>query len=133
MFLKLLINEIILGKGFSISFDGIRVYITLEEFYKNRTIGLCGAFNLNSNDDFYTPNQMVETSVVTFSDYYKINPNLATPSQIAPCDLMITVNTIFVVISCSRNSFLFIFASLQIIPQFIQLEELNLLVFLGLI
>lgn len=58
-------------------------------------IGLCGTFNLNSNDDFLAPNNIVETSIVTFSDYYKINVDVATPIQINPCDLMISVKFIF--------------------------------------
>lgn len=90
-------NLNIQGRGFEIAFDGIRVYITLTEYYINKVIGLCGAYNLNSNDDFLAPNKIIESNVVTFSDYYKLNQNLPTPLQIAPCDLMITVtkNLIF--------------------------------------
>lgn len=58
----------------------------------NKIIGLCGAFNLNSNDDFLAPNNIVETNIVTFTDYFKVNQDETTPTQTNPCDQMITVN-----------------------------------------
>ncbi len=77
--------------GFIVLFDGIRVYITLKEYFMNKIIGLCGTYNLNSDDDFLAPNNMVETNIVTFSDYFKVNKDLETPMQTSPCDQMISV------------------------------------------
>ena len=57
----------------------------------NKVIGLCGTYNLNSDDDFLAPNNMVEKNIVTFSDYFKMNKDLATPLQTNPCDQMISV------------------------------------------
>jgi hypothetical protein len=83
---------VIRGLDFTIVFDGIRVYITLGGVYLNRIIGLCGAFNLNTHDDFLAPNNIVESNIITFTDYYKVNPNLPTPTQTNPCDQMISVS-----------------------------------------
>ena len=83
---------LIRGKDFTIIFDGLRVYITIGGVYLNKIIGLCGAFNLNTNDDFLAPNNIVEKNIITFTNYYKVNPNLPTPTQTNPCDQMISVS-----------------------------------------
>lgn len=57
----------------------------------NKIKGLCGTYNLNSNDDFLAPNNIVETNIVTFTDYYKVNQEISTPIQINSCDQMISV------------------------------------------
>lgn len=73
-------------------FDGIRVYITLDEIYEGKVMGLCGTYNFNSQDDFTASNNIIETNIVAFSDSYKVDPTSSTPSQTNPCDMMITVS-----------------------------------------
>ncbi|XP_015259099.1 PREDICTED: mucin-2-like, partial [Cyprinodon variegatus] len=51
----------------------MQVYISLESGYKGKTRGLCGSFNMVSNDDMKTPQGIVEGTALTFSNSWKAN------------------------------------------------------------
>lgn len=58
--------------NFIIHFDPLtfRIYIKLQPTFVNRVRGLCGTFNYITNDDFLTPNNVIETNLVTFANAY---------------------------------------------------------------
>ncbi|CAF3426792.1 unnamed protein product [Rotaria socialis] len=76
---------VILGRGFHIQFDGIRVYIRLDPIFVNNTRGLCGTYDYNSQNDFLTHISIVETNIKTFVDDYKTDIACVTPSYEHPC------------------------------------------------
>jgi hypothetical protein len=82
---------VILGNGFRIIYDGIRVYVTLDDVFENKVKGLCGTFNYNKNDDFFAANNIVETSLIRFADSYKLDRNTPTPAQNNPCDTIVII------------------------------------------
>jgi hypothetical protein len=47
-----------------------RIYIRLDPSFVNRVRGLCGTFNYITKDDFLTPNNVIETNLVTFANAY---------------------------------------------------------------
>ncbi|CAM4908393.1 unnamed protein product [Rotaria socialis] len=47
-----------------------RIYVKLHPSFVNRVRGLCGTFNYITNDDFLTPNNVIETDLVTFANAY---------------------------------------------------------------
>ncbi|XP_029942569.1 alpha-tectorin-like [Salarias fasciatus] len=58
--------------GLSVTFDGrSTVFITLPSDFRGETCGLCGNFNGNSSDDFYTPSGTV-TSPDEFGAAWKV-------------------------------------------------------------
>ncbi|CAF3508414.1 unnamed protein product [Didymodactylos carnosus] len=73
------------SKGFYVHFDGIRVYIKLSTHFLNKTRGLCGTYDYNSQNDFMTHIAIVETDIRTFVDDYKTETTCTTPVQKHPC------------------------------------------------
>ena len=71
------------------------MYITLEPTYIDKVRGLCGTYNYDWLDDLTAANNIVETSIVLFSNTYKVVPDASTPLQTNPCDTMITVSFYF--------------------------------------
>lgn len=58
--------------GLQIWWDGVtNVYIDAPPAYRNRTSGLCGTFNANSQDDFLTPEGDVESAVAAFANKWR--------------------------------------------------------------
>ncbi|CAF2077019.1 unnamed protein product [Rotaria magnacalcarata] len=47
-----------------------RIYVKLHPSFVNRVRGLCGTFNYITNDDFLTPNNVIESDLVTFANAY---------------------------------------------------------------
>jgi hypothetical protein len=94
---------LILGPDFKITYDGIRLYITLEPTYIDKVRGLCGTYNYDWLDDLTAANNIVETSIVLFSNTYKVVPDASTPLQTNPCDTMITVSLYFLNVSILEN------------------------------
>jgi hypothetical protein len=94
------------GKGFTVLYDGMRIYIKLTPHYLNRVKGLCGTYNLQSHDDFKSAYGIVETDVRIFSDSYKLEQQCTTPTQVDPCDLNKSV-------SC-YNAFYYLFHELKL-------------------
>ncbi|CAF2003035.1 unnamed protein product [Rotaria magnacalcarata] len=76
---------VLLGRGFNIQFDGIRIYIRLDPIFVNNTRGLCGTYDYNSQNDFLTHISIVETNIKTFVDDYKTDIACITPSYGHPC------------------------------------------------
>ena len=76
----------ILGEGFNVIFDGIRIFIKLNGVFINKVRGLCGTLNYKYQDDFLAPNNMIESSVLSFSEFYKTYSNSITPPQTSPCE-----------------------------------------------
>ena len=77
--------------GVSVRWDGrSRIYVTVQPHYQNRTCGLCGTFNSNQNDDMVTKETVVETSVNSFGDSWKVGPacNDTKPSK-HPCEIQV--------------------------------------------
>ncbi|XP_055937840.1 hemocytin-like [Argiope bruennichi] len=56
-----------LDNGLSVLWDGKnRIYIDAPSSLYDQTMGLCGTFNNNQNDDFMTPEKDIEADVATF-------------------------------------------------------------------
>ncbi|KPP69837.1 otogelin-like [Scleropages formosus] len=66
-----------------------RLYLQVDEFWKDDTVGLCGTFNGNSQDDFFSPSGMIESTPQLFGNSWKLSsacvqsPGLP---QLDPCD-----------------------------------------------
>ena len=80
------------GVGFKILFDGLRIYISLDQIFVENTRGLCGTFNYNSKDDFLIPNGFIELDVESFVGSYKLDGSCRTPKQTSPCQVFIAVS-----------------------------------------
>ncbi|XP_056642321.1 hemocytin [Diorhabda sublineata] len=79
-----------LPNGVEIWWDGNnRVYIDLPAKFSERTRGLCGTFNYNQKDDFLTPQDDIEQSVIAFANKWKTTetcPDLPEVVLTHPCD-----------------------------------------------
>ncbi|CAF0896589.1 unnamed protein product [Rotaria sordida] len=62
-----------------------RIYIKLHPSFFNRVRGLCGTFNYVANDDFLTPNDVIETNLVTFANAYLASSCSIPDQQIDTC------------------------------------------------
>lgn len=61
-----------LQDGLQVWWDGqTNAYIDAPAAYRNRTSGLCGTFNANSQDDFLTPDGDVESAVAAFANKWQ--------------------------------------------------------------
>lgn len=73
--------------------DGVtRAYIDMPASFHEKTKGLCGTFNNNQKDDFLTPENDVETSVVPFANKWKTEEKCNDiPDRLKshPCDVNI--------------------------------------------
>ncbi|XP_069599060.1 mucin-2-like [Ranitomeya imitator] len=58
---------------FNIQYDwvGNRLYVILDQSYKDHTAGLCGTYNDNRNDDYRSSNDMTETVSSFFTKSWK--------------------------------------------------------------
>ncbi|XP_067849686.1 otogelin [Heptranchias perlo] len=69
--------------------EGRRLYIQLDARWKEDTIGLCGTFNGNIQDDFLSPGGMIESTPQLFANSWRIstacNPGTNIP-EVDPCD-----------------------------------------------
>uniref|UniRef100_A0A3Q2CIL9 Otogelin n=1 Tax=Cyprinodon variegatus TaxID=28743 RepID=A0A3Q2CIL9_CYPVA len=77
------------GLHLQYSWTEFRLYLQADETWKDNTVGLCGTFNGNSQDDFLSPSGMIESSPHLFGNSWKVSSacslSLSTP-QIDPCD-----------------------------------------------
>ncbi len=80
-----------IGKGFKVLFDGLRIYVKLDPFYTQNTRGLCGTYNYKSVDDFALPIGIAATEINEFVDAYKTDDTSITPPQVEPCEENIAV------------------------------------------
>ena len=77
--------------GLNVRWDGnSRVYVTVEPRFRNRTCGLCGTFNSNQNDDLTTKENVVETSVSSFGNSWKVDAGCKdTKPTRHPCEVQV--------------------------------------------
>ncbi|XP_028390594.1 IgGFc-binding protein-like [Dendronephthya gigantea] len=60
--------------GLKVQFNGVyNVFVTVYGRYKGKTLGLCGTFNGNKNDDFKKPNNQITTSAQDFGISWKVH------------------------------------------------------------
>ena len=60
--------------GFSLQYDGVyNVYVMLLNQYRGKTVGLCGNFNGNENDEFVMPDKQTARNDQIFADSWKID------------------------------------------------------------
>ncbi|XP_058637642.1 otogelin [Onychostoma macrolepis] len=66
-----------------------RLYLQLEERWRDDTVGLCGTFNGNIQDDFLAPSGMIESTPYLFGNAWRVSsacmPRPSLP-QLDPCD-----------------------------------------------
>ncbi|XP_066557054.1 otogelin [Amia ocellicauda] len=66
-----------------------RLYVQLDEVWKEDTIGLCGTFNGNIQDDFLSPSGMIESTPQLFGNSWKLSSACVSAHsipQLDPCD-----------------------------------------------
>ncbi|KAF7263559.1 hypothetical protein GWI33_001874, partial [Rhynchophorus ferrugineus] len=83
--------QVELPNGVEVWWDGVtRVYIDLPGTFKQKTRGLCGTFNNNQKDDFLTPEDDIEPSVVPFANKWKTSETCNDVPEVLsnhPCDV----------------------------------------------
>lgn len=61
-----------MDNGLNVLWDGQnRIYIDAPPTLFGQTMGLCGTFNKNQNDDFTTPYNDIEAEVSSFAERWK--------------------------------------------------------------
>ncbi|NWV30281.1 OTOG protein, partial [Origma solitaria] len=78
--------------GLQILYDreGLRLYLQVDERWKDDTIGLCGTFNGNTEDDFLSPVGVTESTPELFGNAWKTSSACVLvhdSSQVDPCDV----------------------------------------------
>ena len=59
-----------LTAGLKIHWTGRNVFLTVSPSFENKTCGMCGTFNHNSQDDFHTRSGSTEASVSSFTKHW---------------------------------------------------------------
>ncbi|NWW62204.1 OTOG protein, partial [Ifrita kowaldi] len=78
--------------GLQILYDreGLRLYLQVDERWKDDTVGLCGTFNGNTEDDFLSPVGVTESTPELFGNAWKTSLACVLvhdSSQVDPCDV----------------------------------------------
>ncbi|KFO54614.1 Otogelin, partial [Corvus brachyrhynchos] len=78
--------------GLQILYDreGLRLYLQVDERWKDDTVGLCGTFNGNTEDDFLSPVGVTESTPELFGNTWKTSSAcvlVRDSSQVDPCDV----------------------------------------------
>ncbi|NXW74070.1 OTOG protein, partial [Hirundo rustica] len=78
--------------GLQILYDreGLRLYLQVDERWKDDTVGLCGTFNGNTEDDFLSPVGVTESTPELFGNTWKTSSACVfvhDSSQVDPCDV----------------------------------------------
>ncbi|NWT14914.1 OTOG protein, partial [Vireo altiloquus] len=78
--------------GLQILYDreGLRLYLQVDERWKDDTVGLCGTFNGNTEDDFLSPVGVTESTPELFGNTWKTSSACVLEhdsSQVDPCDV----------------------------------------------
>ncbi|XP_051478017.1 otogelin [Apus apus] len=78
--------------GLQILYDreGLRLYLQADGRWKDDTVGLCGTFNGNTEDDFLSPVGVTESTPELFGNAWKTSSAcilLHDSSQMDPCDI----------------------------------------------
>uniref|UniRef100_A0A8C7GE24 Otogelin n=1 Tax=Oncorhynchus kisutch TaxID=8019 RepID=A0A8C7GE24_ONCKI len=78
-----------LGLHLQYSWREFRLYLQVDELWKGDTVGLCGTFNGNIQDDFLSPSGMIESTPHLFGNAWRVSsacvPSQSVP-QLDPCD-----------------------------------------------
>ncbi|KAM7035083.1 otogelin isoform 2-T7 [Acridotheres tristis] len=70
--------------------EGLRLYLQLDGQWKDDTVGLCGTFNGNTEDDFLSPAGVTESTPELFGNAWKTSsacPAGHGSSRLDPCDV----------------------------------------------
>ncbi|NWT37646.1 OTOG protein, partial [Chroicocephalus maculipennis] len=70
--------------------EGLRLYLQVDERWKDDTAGLCGTFNGNTEDDFLSPVGVTESTPELFGNTWKTSSACVLvhdSSQMDPCDI----------------------------------------------
>uniref|UniRef100_A0A3B3VYR0 Otogelin n=1 Tax=Poecilia latipinna TaxID=48699 RepID=A0A3B3VYR0_9TELE len=77
------------GLHLQYSWTEFRLYLQADETWKDDTVGLCGTFNGNTQDDFLSPSGMIESTPHLFGNAWKVSSacslSLSSP-PLDPCD-----------------------------------------------
>ncbi|XP_069021761.1 otogelin [Embiotoca jacksoni] len=77
------------GLRLAYSWKEFRLYLQAGEPWEDATVGLCGTFNGNIQDDFLSPSGMIESTPHLFGNAWRVSSacssSLSTP-QLDPCD-----------------------------------------------
>ncbi|XP_028419311.1 von Willebrand factor-like [Dendronephthya gigantea] len=75
--------------GLSVEYDGVyNVFVTVSTRFKGKTVGLCGNYNGNANDDFIDFHSRRSSNILQFVDSWKVDKSCAdTQPQPDPCAL----------------------------------------------
>ncbi|XP_044126433.1 otogelin [Bufo gargarizans] len=78
--------------GLQLLYDrgGLRLYLQVDERWKDDTTGLCGTFNDNTQDDFLSPAGVPESTPQLFGNSWKTSSACGTEylsSRLDPCDV----------------------------------------------
>ncbi|XP_035855791.1 otogelin [Sander lucioperca] len=71
------------------SWTEFRLYLQADELWKDDTVGLCGTFNGNIQDDFLSPSGMIESTPHLFGNAWRVSSACSTSlsaPQLDPCD-----------------------------------------------
>ncbi|XP_042315379.1 otogelin [Sceloporus undulatus] len=83
--------------------DGLRLYLEADARWKDNTIGLCGTFNGNTQDDFLSPVGVTESTPQLFGNSWKTSSACSPEhdsSPMDPCDVHLQA-AIFATEACS--------------------------------
>ncbi|XP_054825974.1 otogelin [Eublepharis macularius] len=71
--------------------EGLRLYLQADARWKDNTVGLCGTFNGNTEDDFLSPVGVTESTPQLFGNAWKTSsacgPEHDSSSPVDPCDV----------------------------------------------
>ncbi|XP_031704638.1 LOW QUALITY PROTEIN: otogelin-like [Anarrhichthys ocellatus] len=77
------------GLRLQYSWREFRLYLQADELWKDDTVGLCGTFNGNIQDDFLSPSGMIESTPQLFGNAWRVSSACSTSlsaPQLDPCD-----------------------------------------------
>ncbi|XP_032894892.1 otogelin isoform X1 [Amblyraja radiata] len=69
--------------------EGRRLYLQVDARWKEDTVGLCGTFNNNIQDDFLSPGGMIESTPQVFANSWRVSTACnrgANIPEVDPCD-----------------------------------------------
>ena len=76
--------------GLDVKWDGVlRLYVTVQPHFVNKTCGLCGNYNNIQDDDFMNNDHAVETNVLAFANSWATTVCNKTVYVKNPCETMV--------------------------------------------
>uniref|UniRef100_A0A3P9KE54 Otogelin n=1 Tax=Oryzias latipes TaxID=8090 RepID=A0A3P9KE54_ORYLA len=74
------------GLQLQYSWAEFRLYLQADERWKDDTVGLCGTFNGNIQDDFLSPSGMIESTPQLFGNSWKVSSACSSSLSVSPID-----------------------------------------------